>query len=118
VTVLPPDLSMFSASNALMNVTYATAELQYDADGYIIKTIKKKYTIKDLPVPSNDSRWSCRLVGTITLWAGTQPNVWAIPEESLVVVMQIVWDVVFPHVKYRVTADSSVIGIVSSGFNI
>jgi len=63
-----------------MAVTHTTAELQYDADGYIIKTIK------DLPIPCNDSRWSRGLVGTITLWAGAQPNVWVIPEESLVTV--------------------------------
>ena len=101
-----------------MTDTHATAELQYDANGYIIETIKKKYTIKDLPVPSNDSRWTRGLVGMITLWAGAQPNVWVIPEESLVAAVQVVWDIVFPHVKYRVTADSSVIGIVSSRFNI
>ena len=117
-TVVPPLGSMFSASDALMTVTHATAALQYDADGYIIETIKKKYTIKDLPIPSNDSRWSRGLVGTITLWAGAQPNVWVIPEESLVAAVQVVWDVVFPRVKYRVTADGSVIAIVSSTFNV
>ncbi|KAI6036963.1 hypothetical protein PISMIDRAFT_108813 [Pisolithus microcarpus 441] len=85
---------------------------QYDADGYIIENIKKRYTIKDLPVPSNDSRWSRRLVGTVTLWAGAQPNVWVIPEESLVATVQIVWNTVFPHVKYRVTPDGSVMAII------
>ena len=97
-----------------MTVTHTTTELQYDAGGYVIESIKKKYTAKDLPVPSNDSRWSRGLVGTITLWAGAQPNVWVIPEELLVAAVQAVWDIVFPHVKYRVTADGSVIGIVSS----
>ena len=116
MTVPPPD-SMSSTANALMTATYTTAEL-YDADGYIVETIKKKYTIKDLPLPCNDSRWSHRLVGTITLWAGAQPNIWVIPEELLVAAVQVVWDVVFPHVKYRVTADSSVIAIVSSRFNV
>jgi len=52
------------------------------------------------------------------LWAGAQPNVWVIPEELLVAAVQVVWDVVFPHVKYRVTADGSAMAIVSSRFNI
>ena len=77
---------MFSAFSASITNTHTATEVQYDADSYIIETIKKKYTIKDLPVPSNDSRWSCGLVGMITLWASAQPNVWVIPEELLVVV--------------------------------
>ncbi|KAI6013682.1 hypothetical protein PISMIDRAFT_23852 [Pisolithus microcarpus 441] len=52
--VPPPNLSpmdaVFSTSDAS-----TPAMLQYDEDGYIIEIKKKKYTIKDLPVPSNDS---------------------------------------------------------------
>ncbi|KAI6028034.1 hypothetical protein PISMIDRAFT_23208 [Pisolithus microcarpus 441] len=98
---------MFSTSDASTLPT----TLLCDADGYIIESIKKKYTIKDLPVHSNDSRWFCGLVGMVTLWGGAQPNVWVIPEESLVVTMQAVWNTVFSHVKYWVTADGLVMAI-------
>lgn len=85
---------------------------QYDQDGYIVEITKKKYTIKDLPVPSNDSRWSRGLVGTMTLWTTLQPNPWVIPEENLVAAIQVIWNIVFPEIKYRVSLDGSVMGIV------
>ncbi|KAI6130726.1 hypothetical protein EDD16DRAFT_1515395 [Pisolithus croceorrhizus] len=87
--------TVFSTSDASTSST--PAMLWYNEDSYIIKKKKKKYTIKDLLVPSNDS---------------AQPNVWVIPEESLVSMVQIVWNTMFPHVKYKVTADSSVMAII------
>ncbi|KAI6094081.1 hypothetical protein EDD16DRAFT_1792215 [Pisolithus croceorrhizus] len=95
-TIAPSPMdAVFSTSDASTSST--PAMFQYDAEGYIIENIKKRYTIKDLPVPSNDS---------------AQPNVWVIPEESLVATVQMVWNTVFPHVKYRVTPDGSVMAII------
>ncbi|KAI6163437.1 hypothetical protein EDD17DRAFT_1756440 [Pisolithus thermaeus] len=105
----PMDM-VFSTSDTSTSST--PAMFQHDAKGYIIKNIKKRYTIKDLPVPSNDSRWSHGLVGTVMLWAGAQPNVWVIPEESLVVMGQMVWNTMFLHVNYRVTPDGLVMAII------
>lgn len=65
-------------------------------------------------MPSNGNRWSHGLVGTITLWAALQPNPWVIPEEKLAATIQVVWDIVFPEIKYWVVLDSSVMGIVSA----
>ena len=97
------------SSTSVSRVTTApvvASGTQYDQDGYIVEITKKKYTIKDLPVPSNDSRWSCSLV------SASQPNPWVIPEENLTAAIQVIWNIVFPEIKYRVSLDGSVMGIV------
>ena len=103
------------SSTSVSQVTTApviASGTQYDQDGYIVEITKKKYTIKDLSVPSNDSRWSCGLVSTMTLWTASQPNPWVIPEESLVAAIQVIWNIVFLEIKYRVLLNGSVMGIV------
>ncbi|KIJ62071.1 hypothetical protein HYDPIDRAFT_30622 [Hydnomerulius pinastri MD-312] len=82
---------------------------QYGADGYIIEVIKKRshYSTKDLPVLS-DHRWSRGVIATLTLWCGVQPNIWSIPEEEFAAALQIIFDIVYPNVKYRVTTVGSV----------
>ncbi|KAG8216398.1 hypothetical protein J3R82DRAFT_6502 [Butyriboletus roseoflavus] len=88
------------ASSSFSQVTTApvlASGTQYNQDGYIVEIIKKKYTVKDLPVPGNDNR--C-------------PNPWVIPEEKLAAAIQVVWDIVFPEIKYRVALDGSVMSIM------
>lgn len=65
-------------------------------------------------MPRNDSRWSRGLVGTITLWVASQPNPWVIRKEKLAAAIRIIWDIMFPEIRYSVTLDGSIMGIVSS----
>ncbi|KAI6043439.1 hypothetical protein EDC04DRAFT_2600111 [Pisolithus marmoratus] len=41
-----------------------------------------KYSNSDLPVPV-DSRWTNQFLDMATLWAGSQPNIWTIPEDAM-----------------------------------
>jgi len=86
----------------------------HDKDGYIIDAIKKchEYTNKDLPVHT-DSHWSRTFISTITLWCSTQSNMWNIPNEELAAALQVIFDTVYPNIKYRVTTTGSVFSVVS-----
>ncbi|KIJ10191.1 hypothetical protein PAXINDRAFT_16761 [Paxillus involutus ATCC 200175] len=85
------------------------SSIQYDTNGYIVEVIKKrnKYSSKDLPVPS-DSRWSHGVIAMIMLWCSVQPNMWSIPEEDMVTALQVIFDTVYPGIKYRVNPAGSV----------
>ncbi|KAI5993392.1 hypothetical protein EDC04DRAFT_2613374 [Pisolithus marmoratus] len=41
-----------------------------------------KYSNSDLPVPV-DPRWTNSFLDTAMLWAGSQPNIWSIPEDMM-----------------------------------
>ena len=83
-------------------------------DGYIVDIVKKRheYNNKDLPVPV-DSHWSKSFISTVTLWCSTRPNVWNIPDEELTVALQLVFNAVYPDIKYHVTITGSVFSVVS-----
>ncbi|KAF8127959.1 hypothetical protein EV363DRAFT_1093884, partial [Boletus edulis] len=103
---------MLSNVSTMRSVSNTTPQA-FDKDGYFIEVIKKRdeYKIRDLLVPS-DARWSRSFLGTIILWAGTQQNLWCIPEEELLPTLQLIWDLVYPNMKYRVIAQGSVMAIV------
>ena len=54
----------------------ASGEPTSDSQHGIVDNLKKRseYKTKDLPMPS-DQRWSCGVIGTLTLWCGTQPDI-------------------------------------------
>ncbi|KAG6371005.1 hypothetical protein JVT61DRAFT_10725 [Boletus reticuloceps] len=112
----PPDIDLTQNDSPIAatagNATAGSTQppnLQYDADGFVIESVKKRseYTMKDLPVPS-DQRWSCGIIGTLTLWCGSQPNMWVIPDEVFVAALQDIFNNVYPGIKYRVTTNCSV----------
>lgn len=94
-------------------------ERAYDKDGYIIDAVKKRheYNNKDLPVPV-DFRWSRSFISTVTLWCSTQSNIWNIPDEELAVALQLVFNTIYPDIKYRVTTTGSVFSVVSLVFQV
>ncbi|KIJ67661.1 hypothetical protein HYDPIDRAFT_165537 [Hydnomerulius pinastri MD-312] len=111
-------------NTSLINIAASDSQVQgtsiwYDADGYILKTIKKrnKYSSKDLPVPG-DNRWSRGVIATITLWCSVQPNVWSIPEEQMAPALQVIFDNVYPGIKYRVTPAGSIFAIYNDDIDI
>ncbi|KAI6013171.1 hypothetical protein PISMIDRAFT_10964 [Pisolithus microcarpus 441] len=62
---------------------------------------RSKYSNSDLPVPV-DYRWMNRFLDTVTLWAGSQPNIWTIPEDTMVTTFQAIFNAVYPDVVYTV----------------
>jgi len=86
-----------------------------DADGYIIDIIKKcsEYSNKDLPVPS-DHHWSRSFIPMATLWCSIQKNVWSVPDEELASVLQLIFNIVYPDIKHRVTTSGSVFSVVGT----
>ena len=86
-----------------------------DADGYIIDVIKKRseYSNKDLPMPS-DHRWSQSFIPMATLWCNVQKNVWSVPDEELASALQLIFNIVYPDIKHRVTTSGSVFLVVST----
>ncbi|KAG6374998.1 hypothetical protein JVT61DRAFT_3773 [Boletus reticuloceps] len=99
----PPDIDLTQNDSPIAatagNATAGSTQppnLQYNADGFVIESVKKRseYTMKDLPVPS-DQRWSRGVIGTLTLWCGSQPN------EVFVAALQDIFNNVYPGIKYR-----------------
>ncbi|KAF9234885.1 hypothetical protein BU15DRAFT_65319 [Melanogaster broomeanus] len=108
----PPGSSVDDSASVSTSNPQALDNVRRGADGYIIETIKKRcdYSNKDLPVAS-DHRWSRGVIATVTLWCGIQDNVWSIPEDKLTAALQVIIDVVYPGLKYRVTPAGSVFGV-------
>lgn len=77
---------------------------------------RKVYNMKDLPVPS-DQRWSRNVIGTLTLWCGTQPNVWSIPDQDFTKALQTIFDTVYPEVEYQVNLHGAVHAVVNDSFH-
>lgn len=73
---------------------------------------RKVYSMKDLPVPS-DQRWSRNVIGTLTLWCGTQPNVWNIPDQDFVDALQVIFDAIYPEVDHQVSLHGAVHAVVN-----
>ncbi|KAI6037329.1 hypothetical protein PISMIDRAFT_47588, partial [Pisolithus microcarpus 441] len=67
---------------------------------------RSKYSNSDLPVPVN-YRWTNRFLDTATLWAGSQPNIWTIPEDAMVTTFQAIFNAVYPDVVYTVKTHGS-----------
>ncbi|KAI6017316.1 hypothetical protein BKA83DRAFT_4497153 [Pisolithus microcarpus] len=67
---------------------------------------RSKYSNSDLPIPV-DYRWTNCFLDTATLWAGSQPNIWTIPEDAMVTTFQAIFNAVYPDVVYTVKNHSS-----------
>ncbi|KAG6371432.1 hypothetical protein JVT61DRAFT_9445 [Boletus reticuloceps] len=114
---ITPNTSALTSTIALGDPPASSTQqtnLQYDTDGFIIESVKKcsEYTMKDLPVPS-DYRWSRGVIGTLTLWCGTQPNIWVIPNEPFAAALQDIFNVIHPGIKYHVTTNCSALQRIS-----
>lgn len=72
---------------------------------------RSDYKNIDLPVPA-DNKWTNAFMDTVILWAGGQPNVWSIPDETLATALQEIFIAVYPDVPYEVTAHGAVFGVV------
>ena len=79
----------------------------------IVDNLKKRSEHKtgDLPVPS-DQRWSRSVIGTLTLWCGTQPDIWVILDEAFVKALQDIFKAVYPESKHRVVINGAVHAMV------
>ncbi|KAH7918449.1 hypothetical protein BV22DRAFT_1051726 [Leucogyrophana mollusca] len=68
------------------------------------------YCNDNLPVPTN-SKWLKDYLNTVILWAGSQRNIFEIPEESMASTCQIIFDIVFPIVNYKINTNGYVFAI-------
>jgi hypothetical protein len=76
------------------------------------KKSRSDYKNCDLPIPV-DHRWTTTFMDTAILWAGGQPNIWSIPDETLAAALQEIFNAVYPDVQYyEVTVYSAVFGVV------
>jgi len=73
---------------------------------------RSSYRNVDLPPQCQDQRWSKIFLPTVLLWAGSQSDVWQISDSALLSAMQDIFDVVYPDLKYTVTFQGSVFGVV------
>jgi len=72
---------------------------------------RSEYKNSDLPVPG-DHKWTNAFIDTAILWAGGQPNIWSIPDETLATALQEIFSIVYPDVQYQVKVHSAVFGVV------
>lgn len=79
------------------------------------KKSRSEYKNCDLPIPV-DHRWTTAFMDTAILWAGGQPNIWSIPDETLATALQEIFNAVYPDVQYEVTVHSAVFGVVRHGY--
>ncbi|KAG1864576.1 hypothetical protein C8R48DRAFT_773092 [Suillus tomentosus] len=67
----------------------------------------------DLPPQCQDQRWPKHFLSTLYLWAGSQNGLWQFADTSLVEALQCIFDVVYPDLQYKVTAQGSVFGVAT-----
>lgn len=81
---------------------------------WIEKRYKSRSTYRnsDLPPQCQDQRWPKHFLSTLYLWAGSQNDLWQFADTSLVEALQCIFDVVYPDLQYKVTAQGSVFGVV------
>lgn len=72
---------------------------------------RSDYKNSDLPI-SADHKWTNAFMDTVILWAGGQPNIWSIPDETLAAALQEIFTIVYPDIQYEVTIHGAVFGVV------
>lgn len=72
---------------------------------------RSEYKNSDLPIPA-DHKWTNAFMDTVILWAGGQPNIWSISDETLATALQAIFAIVYPDVQYQVTIHGAVFGVV------
>ncbi|KAG2040056.1 hypothetical protein BDR03DRAFT_980373 [Suillus americanus] len=81
--------------------------------------IKKQYKShstywnSDLPLQCQDQWWPKHFLSTLYLWAGSQNDLWQFADNSLVEVLQCIFDVVYPDLQYKLTIQGSVFGVAT-----
>jgi hypothetical protein len=82
---------------------------------WIEKRYKSRSTYRncDLPPQCQDQWWPKHFLPTVYLWAGSQDDLWQFTDAPLVDALQHIFDVVYPDLRYKVTAQGSVFGVVS-----
>lgn len=92
--------------------TPSTAKATEDHTWVERSKARSAYRNTDLPPPCQDLRWTKTFLPTIFLWAGGQPNIWVINDESLTLAIQATFKVVYPEVEHTPTIHGSVFGVV------
>jgi hypothetical protein len=77
----------------------------------------KKINNTDLPKGTNQRVWRRNFVSTYMQFAATQPDPWDIPTALACEKLQMIWDVIFPDIKHKVTTTSAVYLLVSGFWN-
>ncbi|KAG2159112.1 uncharacterized protein EDB93DRAFT_1100137 [Suillus bovinus] len=82
---------------------------------WIEKRYKSRSTYRnsDLPPQCQDQWWPKHFLSTLYLWASSQNDLWQFADTSLVEVLQSIFDVVYPDLQYKVTAQGSVFGVAT-----
>ncbi|KAG1729897.1 hypothetical protein EDB19DRAFT_1913139 [Suillus lakei] len=71
------------------------------------------YQNSDLPLQCQDQWWPKHFLTTLYLWAGSQDDLWQFTDISLVEALQCIFNVMYPDLKYKVTAQGSVFGVAT-----
>ena len=72
----------------------------------------KKLSNNNLPDGVDLKTWRRSFVATYMQYVGSSPNPWDIPAKLACEKMQLIWDAVFPNIKYKVTSTSAVYFLV------
>ncbi|KAF9237765.1 hypothetical protein BU15DRAFT_75757 [Melanogaster broomeanus] len=77
------------------------------------------YRNTDLPPACQEHRrWSKVFLPTVLLWCGHQPDVWKLTDADIILPALIeIFTVVYPDVRYKVTAEGSVFRVVTQRVN-
>ncbi|KAG1819161.1 uncharacterized protein BJ212DRAFT_1479269 [Suillus subaureus] len=67
----------------------------------------------DLPPQCQDQWWPKHFLLTIYLWAGSQDDLWQFMDAPLIDTLQCIFDVVYPDLRYKVTAQGSVFSVAT-----
>ncbi|KAG2336374.1 hypothetical protein BDR05DRAFT_1005942 [Suillus weaverae] len=84
--------------------------------GYWIEKWYKSHSTywnSNLPPQCQDQWWPKHFLSTLYLWAGGQNDLWQFADNSLVDPLQCIFDVVYPDLQYKVTAQGSVFGVAT-----
>lgn len=73
---------------------------------------RSTYRNHHLPPQCQDQRWSKNFLPTLYLWAGSQDDPWQFTDASLVEALQCIFDVVYSDIRYKVTTQGCVFGVV------
>ncbi|KIK80691.1 hypothetical protein PAXRUDRAFT_157995, partial [Paxillus rubicundulus Ve08.2h10] len=75
---------------------------------------RSAYHHTDLPPPCQDQcHWRKILIPTVLLWCGSQTNIWKLTDAKILLpALTEIFTTIYPNVKYKVSAQGSIYGVV------
>ncbi|KIJ57721.1 hypothetical protein HYDPIDRAFT_34851, partial [Hydnomerulius pinastri MD-312] len=116
--VLVPDSEPSDGDDFSNDSTPLPSPPEGASDGYWVEKVFKSrssYRNPDLPPPCQETRrWCKEFIPTVLLWCGQQNGIWMLTDANILLPpLAEIFSVVYPDVRYRVTARGSVFGVVT-----